>query len=157
MKEKSVRLYEAITELDDRFVLEARRREVHWKPWAGLAAALVLVVVSWPMFLGFFAMGGGNTAAPSAPAGSPGTPSASAPDSSAPAATAPDAPSYGGSALVELENGEQIELQMLDEKTAVLTNPTDADWTGTVRVGDYEFEQTILAGETVTLDLEDLP
>ncbi len=140
---KSEELYEAVTGLDDRFVLEARRREIHWKPWAGLAAALVLVAVSWPMFLGFFAVGGGNAAAPSAPSGG------NTPAASAPAASAPAEPEYEDYAA-------EIQVAILED-TVELTNPTDQDWTGMVHVLGHDFEATIPAGETVTLDLEDLP
>ena len=60
------------------------------------------------------------------------------------------------SITVELVDGEGIEVQLLDD-SVLLTNSTDAGWTGMVRILDREFEVTIPAGETVLLDLEDLP
>lgn len=163
---RAEKLYEAITELDDRFLREgepspARRR----RPWVGLAAALVLLAVAGPVLRGYFLMGSGNSSAPS---GEPCTPAASAPpsiaaDSSAPSSGAAagrpaedDVPTYGGGLQVELENGGEIEIELLDGAVC-LTNPTGEDWTGTVRIGEHEFEQTVAAGETVVLDLEDLP
>ena len=88
-------------------------------------------------------MGGGNAAAPSAPSGG------NTPAASAPAASAPAEPEYEDYAA-------EIQIAILED-TVELTNPTDQDWTGMVHVLGHDFEATIPAGETVTLDLEDLP
>ena len=146
-------LYESITGLDDRFILEAQSNKPRLdqrKIWAGLAAALVLAVgLSWPAWRSLSSSGGS-----SAPSGEP----------SAPAGSAPPDPSgsFGGMApgeesiTVELVDGEGIEVQLLDD-SVLLTNSTDAGWTGMVRILDHAFEVPIPAGETVLLDLEDLP
>lgn len=156
MKEKSLRLFEAITELDERFIQEVPkdRHKWNWRPWAGLAAALVLAVgLGWPVFISFFAMGGGNTsgpATPSAPAGG-STPASSESIMEMPA-TFPS-----GGISVALEDGAPIEVDILDRQTVALTNPTQEDWTGAVYISDRILEQTVPAGETVILNLEDLP
>lgn len=146
-------LYESITGLDDRFILEAQSNKPRLdrrKIWAGLAAALVLAVgLSWPAWRSLSSSGGS-----SAPSGGPSAPAGSAP--------ADPSGSFGGMApgeesiTVELVDGEGIEVQLLDD-SVLLTNSTDAGWTGMVRILDREFEVTIPAGETVLLDLEDLP
>lgn len=146
-------LYESITGLDDRFILEAQSNKPRLdrrKIWAGLAAALVLAVgLSWPAWRSLSSSGGS-----SAPSGGPSAPAGSAP--------ADPSGSFGGMApgeesiTVELVDGEGIEVQLLDN-SVLLTNSTDAGWTGMVRILDREFEVTIPAGETVLLDLEDLP
>ena len=146
-------LYESITGLDDRFILEAQSNKPRLdrrKIWAGLAAALVLAVgLSWPAWRSLSSSGGS-----SAPSGEPSAPAGSAP--------ADPSGSLGGMApgeesiTVELVDGEGIEVQLLDN-SVLLTNSTDAGWTGMVRILDREFEVTIPAGETVLLDLEDLP
>ena len=146
-------LYESITGLDDRFILEAQSNKPRLdrrKIWAGLAAALVLAVgLSWPAWRSLSSSGGS-----SAPSGEPSAPAGSAP--------ADPSGSFGGMApgeesiTVELVDGEGIEVQLLDD-SVLLTNSTDTGWTGMVRILDHEFEVTIPAGETVLLDLEDLP
>ena len=151
-------LYESITGLDDRFILEAQSNKPRLdqrKIWAGLVAALVLAVgLSWPAWRSLSSSGGS-----SAPSGEPSTPAGSAPAGPAPA---DPSGSFGGMApgeesiTVELVDGEGIEVQLLDD-SVLLTNSTDAGWTGMVRILDHEFEVTIPAGETVLLDLEDLP
>ena len=136
-------LYESITGLDDRFILEAQSNKPRLdrrKIWAGLAAALVLAVgLSWPAWRSLSSSGGSSAPSGSAPADPSG--------------------SFGGMApgeesiTVELVDGEGIEVQLLDD-SVLLTNSTDAGWTGMVRILDREFEVTIPAGETVLLDLE---